>query len=1276
MDRAVQNALRNAVASCRQLLEESIADVLEGRFGIHRSGIIEEDVVDVGHLSGDERADRDRVTDYLGHLQAGGLKPAEAVARLVREAAFTQLNRLCAYKMLEQLGLIRETVNRGTNSSGFKFYLADNPHDERLCLEGQQEPAYRHFLDWTAGVLAQEVGVLFSQDDPKGRLMPPQHVLDQVLARVNAAELDGVWGKDETIGWVYQYFTPKQAREQSRKESRAPRNAHELAFRNQFYTPRYVVEFLTDNTLGRLWYEMRCGDTRLAESCRLLVRRTGENPSRAKKDPREIRVLDPACGSGHFLLYCFDLLLIVYQEAYTDPDLGRALKRDYPTREALMRAAPQLILSQNLHGIDIDPRAVQIASFALWLHAQRAYAALGVSPGDRPKIERMNIVCAGPMPAERDMLEAFVAGLTPRVLGQLVREICWRMERADEIGSLLQIEGEISGLVADAKTQWLAQPKPEQLSLFPVGRRPERAKQLEFDFSGITDEEFWREAEARVIDSLREYAQRAGGGSAFARELFSGDAAQGFAFVDLCRQRFDVILMNPPFGEATKHAKSYIEKNLPRAKHDQACAFVERWLARCAPGGMLGAITTRTPFFLSSGAAWRQEVILKPGALELFADLGYGVLEAMVETAAYTLSQEAAPAPRPATFLRVLEDDDKAAAIAAVVESRSDGRRFEVHLSSFAQVPNSPLCYWASERIRRLFQELPPFEGEGRTVRQGLATADDFRFVRLWTEVPPEKIGRKWFPFAKGGEYSPYYADVHLVVNWEDDGREIRAFTDPATGKLNSRPQNTDFYFRPGLTWPLRAHRYSPAALPAGSIFSVRGYAIIAEPGTLSVLAAVGNSQLFDFLFKVLLGRFGYPEFIVGVLQQLPTPRIAGATAKSLARLGLDQIDLKRNLDRANECCHLFVVPAAVQLSGSTIDDLARKRSHHVDQTRCDLRTNQLKIEDMVFQLYGMDVAEQASVEPTTLGAQAQEPCPSTAEDGEKEGFTGRQLIDDLLSWSAAISFGRFDVRMATGEKPIPVLPEDPFAPLPVCSPGMLVGDDGLPAKEAPPGYPIVIDCDGILVDDPSHPDDIVKRVRGVLDLIWAERAEAIEREACEILEVADLRDYFRNPQGFFAHHIRRYSKSHRKAPIYWLLQSPKKNYGLWLYYHRLDKDILFKALTLYVERKVRLEEQRLTEMLKRQDPRVTGRALKDLEKVVDQHDMLLSDLREFHARLDRAAKYYLTPDLDDGVILNIAPLWELVPWNEAKIHWDELLAGKYAWSSIGRQLREKGLVE
>lgn len=184
--------------------------------------------------------------------------------------------------------------------------------------------------------------------------------------------------------------------------------------------------------------------------------------------------------------------------------------------------------------------------------------------------------------------------------------------------------------------------------------------------------------------------------------------------------------------------------------------------------------------------------------------------------------------------------------------------------------------------------------------------------------------------------------------------------------------------------------------------------------------------------------------------------------------------------------------------------------------------------------------------------------------------------------------------------------------------------------------------------------------------------------EICEILGVADLRDYFRKPGkgGFWDDHIARYSKSRRKAPIYWLLQSSKKNYALWLYYHRLDRDLLFKALVNYVEPKIRLETTRLETLLS--DKAAAGESSKEakrLAKDAERQEYFLSELRDFEDKLRRAANLHLEPDLNDGVVLNIAPLHELVPWKEAKKYWDELLTGKYEWSTIGKQLREKGLV-
>lgn len=600
MDQGTRNKLRTVVTQCRKLLEDAVAQVLQGQFGIYPSGkrdeVHVEDEVRMAHLSDKDRAYRKDILGYFEHIKAFGAKPKDALDQLVREIAFTHLNRLCAYKMMEARGLIREAVSRGLRSQGFMFYLADHPEDEQRSNTGQQDVAYRHFLDWLGGTLSEEIGVLFNPTDPANRLYPPQRVLEAVLALINDEELAGIWSEDETIGWVYQYFTPKELRDQARKESAVPRNSYELAFRNQFFTPRYVVEFLTDNTLGRMWYEMRRGDTKLTDQCRYMVRRPNEHflekgqtapqdgeesPSdlsqeellkqpvyiahRPKKDPRDLKILDPACGSGHFLLYCFGLLLTIYEEAYNDPELGPVLRKDYSTLEALQRAVPSLILNHNLHGIDIDIRATQIAALALWLRCQRAYQEIGLKR-DRPKITRSNIVCAEPMPGEKDMLKEFVAELQPRVLGQLVEVVFEKMKLAGEAGSLLKMQEDIAATVDEAKKQWLARPRAEQLILWPEEKRPQ-AEQLDlFDPSDITDEEFWLEAEARVFDTLHAYARHAANGTGLQRQLFTDDAIRGFAFVDLCRKRFAVVVMNPPFGEASKLSKRYIETVYPRIK--------------------------------------------------------------------------------------------------------------------------------------------------------------------------------------------------------------------------------------------------------------------------------------------------------------------------------------------------------------------------------------------------------------------------------------------------------------------------------------------------------------------------------------------------------------------------------------------------------------------------------------------------------------------------------------------------------------------------------------
>ncbi|MEA2600641.1 MAG: hypothetical protein QOF89_1633 [Acidobacteriota bacterium] len=638
MDKETRNAIERATQRARKLLEEDFASQLEGTFDVLRNGTVAPNAGP--HLASRQIFQRNKIVAAIEHKRAAGMSSAEAVVDYLRDAAFTTFNRFVALKMLEARELVQECITKGDQSAGFREFCGLAPGVALL----PDSTGYRLYIESLFDELSTEIKVLFDRRDTASVLWPKRGTFEALLAILNVSDLVSVWGEDETIGWVYQFFNSGEERKRMRDESQAPRNSRELAVRNQFFTPRYVVEFLVDNTLGQTWLQMHGDGSSLAERCRYFVR-SEEEPTRVRprKDPRDLRVLDPACGSGHFLLYCFDILLTIYEEAWAlmasgayTLATGRTLREDYPDLEDLRRAAPSLILEHNLHGVDIDPRAAQIASLALWLRAQRAWKDFRVPAAERPPVRRTHIVVAEPMPGDTALVEEFAARLNPLLLRDLFRKMVSEMRLAGELGTLIPVEEGIAAELRRAREQFV---KQRQSPGFLPGMEPVR-KQGELDFSGIDDDRFFHEAEANIVEALRHFAEAAANGASVRRRLFVGDTAQGIALIDILRTRFDVVLMNPPFGAASLAAKKEFEKAYPRTKNDIYAAFVERGILLLYTHGMLGAITSRTGFFLSSFQKWREEILLKEAPPVVFADLGYGVMdEAMVEAAAYCLEK-------------------------------------------------------------------------------------------------------------------------------------------------------------------------------------------------------------------------------------------------------------------------------------------------------------------------------------------------------------------------------------------------------------------------------------------------------------------------------------------------------------------------------------------------------------------------------------------------------------------------------------------------------------
>ncbi|HZK81480.1 MAG TPA: hypothetical protein VFC46_10445, partial [Humisphaera sp.] len=259
-----------------------------------------------------------------------------------------------------------------------------------------------------------------------------------------------------------------------------------------------------------------------------------------------------------------------------------------------------------------------------------------------------------------------------------------------------------------------------------------------------------------------------------------------------------------------------------------------------------------------------------------------------------------------ALFLRLLDADDKATALKSAIDlrqQRSLPDRFDIELMSFSMIPGSPFAYWAGKELRRIFRDLPRFESHDRTAKQGLTTADDDRFARLWWEVPASNLRSVWFPFAKGGAFAPFYADVHLVVNWAKSGREIYEFNGIPFGAAGAPLRNPSFYFRPGLTWPHRSALFSSAAFPADSIFSSSGKAAFVPTDQLLFSLGVFNSSAFALLLRIQSDAVRI-KFECGLVSQTPMVHPDGRDALRVGDLALLAWSTRRSIDSCNERSH------------------------------------------------------------------------------------------------------------------------------------------------------------------------------------------------------------------------------------------------------------------------------------------------------------------------------------------------------------------------------------
>lgn len=1108
-------SLEGVVQGARRSIEDDLLRALIGRFGVHPDGRIEDE--NSLSLSNTETAVRRDLIEIVEFLRLEGEDDQASVARLTREAAFTHLNRLIAVRVAESVGLLAEAMGNGLASAGFRDFSELVP-----TVAATEWGRFAQFVRLCADELAADVPALFDPRNPLLELEVSEAVLAEVVEAVAELEED-LWAAPDTLGWAYQFFNTGEERREMREESAAPRDSRELAVRNQFFTPSYVVDFLVHNGLGA---HLAAGIRGLADELPLLVDVPTEQ---IDVDLEEVSVLDPAVGSGHFLLGAYDVLEKAWQHAGVEP----------------ADAAPAIVRS--LWGIDIDPRATQIAQAAVMFRARRHCKD--------QKLPVANVICARALPAGPEVDE--LVDSLPGHVGRAVRGIAEELVDAPVLGPLLKIEERLSLEVGD---------------VFGTGV-------IEGTLSEAASDEV-DNIEVAVLDALTDIADSTI--SSPSQRLFAAEARDAVRFVEAMSRRYTAVLMNPPFGLCVAETKAYLSSTYLGWSDLFGC-FLERGLELRSTGGEVGILMPNT-FFNTRKMRSLRERLIRDRDIGYVFDLGAGVLEdAAVEVVAVLLKRS-----------------DKILYVDAVHAPHEDREQFALRFSDFAE-QSTAADYDDGDGYLLTFRREATDQASSMTidptyalVRTGGNTFDNFRFVRLWWELG-SKTPEGWVMYFKGGEFFPYSYATRLVVDWKNDGASLKAFGEER-GVLPQVMQSSKHWRKAGLTYPRVGKKFGARLMPPGGIFSEKSVAIL--PNELKdaewILGLLNSSPTAAYFSEIGRGRFVENSWVKGVPVDSPALDISRAELETATS---ELVAVFTAVDALDETSPLFQdFPHPTDLL-STIDAAvlrAESLQAELDNLSADI-VHRPSNED-----HPSEVAEALQV----LGA-----------------------LDDIafrkVSFEVGRCFGRWD-------------------------------RDG--------------DAPELLLQSPGSPLHLPRQVE--LRLQAEKFSNELESLGCsDFFGRGGINEFFRT--RFFRRHLAMYSKSRRKAPIYWQLQVPSKAWGVWLYAPRLSREMLF-AIVREAEQRQRLAEQQIGHLQREAETGAGGRKASEVAKELDSEQTLAVELRSFRAEAERIANLGWEPDLDDGMVLNAAPLADLFPaWKDAEKFRKDLRQGKYEWATVAQYAKQ-----
>ena len=1240
--------LERFVSTAKNLLMENVTQMLQQHYGIWADG----HSIPVEQLPNQDtdnihtaRMLRERLKHLLAALpEEKAEKEKLAVGQLISEQAFTQLNRFCALRMCEERDLILESIRGGYDSVGFQSFDAIASQ-----VAAPKYERYKWYLHSIFDELSVELPAVFDRFSPYGLVFPDESTLLKLLQLINDTQLsewydeqDGTtvnfWTEDETLGWMFQDYNSLEERRQMREESNKPRNSREMAVRNQFFTPEYIVRFLSDNSLGRIWYEMTGGKSRIGEDlCQYMVRRPDETlAERQLKEPTEILSLDPTCGSMHFGIYLYEVYEYIYMDAWDNqPSLLHGF-REIHTRDSFQREVPKLILENNIFGCEIDPRALQLAALSLWLRAQKSYSQMNIPANERPLIKRSNLVLAEAMPGNKRLLNGLIEEL-PAPMRNLIRKIWEDMKFVGEAGLLFKMEKEIEEDIDYLRQNWGKVNQYRYASLFATDEQ--KAKILAENEAkkalNQNKEEFFNEITERLRESLQQLSVKLSEEEGYENALFTEDATRGFAFIELCQKRFDCIVMNPPFGEGSENTSDYLDKNYPAWCRNLVCAFFDRMQEMLDAQGRLGAIFDRTVMIKSSYESFRKRNLC--GFITNCADTGWEVLDAQVETSTLVLNKHSSDVDGVFMDVYDVKPEDKGCSIISFVsqlnEVQDSAFTYITKSKDFVNLPNTIIGYKFDGHILDYFKN-PNLEQRGLIARHG------FTFVapvhnRTFYEFVYK--GKDYVHLYPGGAFSMFYTTYRDFIHWELNGELPKLYS-------GYRSCSLDYYKGFGVGYGKRGDIVDSHILKYHFFSNTEGLSIpnLSRENSFNCLALT-NSILGQYSINLYTGL----HKVNGNMNLLPMPDYSSRQS-DIERITHAVIDIKRHwfsLDETNLEYHGLIAQM----------DIFQSISKALDKMQEQLTEDYIRYQELVRENddLWMDLA---GIEPDsdfrkTLNDYKQrrpyEELLSIDAASNTNVIDKKVMAQEILMELVGMAFGRWDVEFAKGTKTIPEF-GDVFEALPFMP--VVSRDSG----EAPFSIPE----DGILSMDAESPLSLTTHVRDVMRYIWDERADDIEYELCQLIGSKNLQNYLESPTGFFDYHFKRYTKSRRKAPIYWPLSSEDGCLTYWVYYPRLNQNTLHSLILKLRDENERLHSQIAATTDKTQQTLLRGRQ-QQVEGMMDELNNIIN------------AGY--KPNHDDGVPVTSCPLVKLIAhrgWKqECTANWADLQKGEYDWSHLAMSM-------